>query len=206
MANNTAILLIDPYNDFLHPDGKITPGLQESLDKSGTIEALKILVSTAHKHKLPIFYCLHQQTDAYSYRGWHMMNWSNNTVKDKMVFEKGSWGAEIFEGLRPDYDNGDVIVSKHWNSSSFHNTDLDFQLRQRGISNVVIGGMVSNTCVEATARYAYELGYDITMLSDATAGFTTAQKDAGVELIWPLFAGKVVKAQEWVQSLQDAEL
>lgn len=116
MANNTAILLVDPYNDFLHPEGKVTPGLTESLTASGTVEALKALVTTAHKHKLPIFYCLHQQTDAHSYQGWQMMNWSLNTIKDKLVFEKGSWGAEIFEGLGPDFDNGDVIVSKHWNS------------------------------------------------------------------------------------------
>jgi hypothetical protein len=42
-------------------------------------------------------------------------------------------------------------------TSSFHNTDLDYQLRQRGIRNLVIAGMVTNTCVESTARYAYEL-------------------------------------------------
>ena len=41
--------------------------------------------------------------------------------------------------------------------SSFHNTDLEYQLWQRGIRHLVIAGMVTNTCVEATARYAYEL-------------------------------------------------
>jgi nicotinamidase-related amidase len=45
--------------------------------------------------------------------------------------------------------------SNFW--SSFQNTDLDFQLRQRDITNVVIAGLTANACVEATARYAYEL-------------------------------------------------
>ena len=78
--------------------------------------------------------------------------------------------------------------------------------------------MVTNTCVEATARYAYELGYNITMLygipiylrdrlltkcsPDATGGFNTAQKDAATTLIWPLFSNKVVTVDEWAKSLQ----
>ena len=42
-------------------------------------------------------------------------------------------------------------------NSSFQNTDLDYQLRQRDITNLVMGGMVANTCLESTARYAYEM-------------------------------------------------
>jgi nicotinamidase-related amidase len=41
--------------------------------------------------------------------------------------------------------------------SSFQNTDLDYQLRQRTIENLVLGGLTANTCLESTARYAYEL-------------------------------------------------
>ena len=48
-------------------------------------------------------------------------------------------------------------------TSSFQSTDLDFQLRQRDISKLVLCGMTANTCMEATARYAYELGYEVTM-------------------------------------------
>ncbi|KAJ9608705.1 hypothetical protein H2200_006476 [Cladophialophora chaetospira] len=206
MANDTAVLLIDPYNDFLHPKGKLNAPVAESLDHTGTIEHLKELVATARKHKIPVFYSLHQQIDAYSYRGWQYMNRSLNAVNDTLSFEKGSWGAEIYDGLEPVVDNGDVVVSKHWNSSSFHNTDLDYQLKQRGIRNLVIAGMVTNTCVEATARCAYELGYSLTMISDGTAGFSTAQKDAATQLIWPLFANKITTVHEWAQSLQEAKL
>lgn len=48
--------------------------------------------------------------------------------------------------------------------SSFQSTDLDFQLHQREITHVVLAGLTTNTCLEATARYAYELGYHVTML------------------------------------------
>jgi len=202
MANDTAVLLIDPYNDFLHPKGKLNAIVAESMETSATIKHLKELVATARQHKIPIYYCLHQQTDAHSFQGWQMMNKSLSGLGKNQVFQKDSWGAEFYEGLEPKLDNRDVIVSKHWNSSSFHNTDLDYQLRQREIKNVVIGGMISNTCVEATARYAYELGYKLTMLSDATAGFKTVQKDAATEMIWPLFADKVCTVGDWTQSLE----
>ena len=73
------------------------------------------------------------------------------------AFEEGSWGVEIYEGLEPSIENGDVIVSKHWSSSSFQNTDLEYRLRQRDTTHVVLAGMTANTCLEGTARYAYEL-------------------------------------------------
>lgn len=102
--------------------------------------------------------------------------------------------------------------------SSFQNTDLDYQLRQRGITHLVLAGLVANTCLESTARYAYEqcvplhayfLGincdsaYHTTMLKDATAGWTTEQKDAATEIVWPLFANEVTTVGEWVGKLGD---
>jgi nicotinamidase-related amidase len=84
-----------------------------------------------------------------------------------------------------------VVVSKHWSSSSFQSTDLDFQLRQRRIENLVLAGMTANTCLESMGRYAYELGYYVAMLKDATAGWNKEQVDTATELIWPLFAIKV---------------
>ncbi len=116
MANDTAVLLIDPYNDFLHPKGKLNLAVAESLAHTGTIEHLTEVVTTARRHTIPIFYGLHQQTDAHSFQGWQSMNRSLSGLKAKTAFQKGSWGAEIYEGLEPILDNGDVVVSKHWNS------------------------------------------------------------------------------------------
>jgi nicotinamidase-related amidase len=58
-------------------------------------------------------------------------------------------------GLRllpiPRLEGADIL------ESSFQNTDLDYQLRQREITNLVMGGLTANTCLESTARFAYEL-------------------------------------------------
>ncbi|KAJ6557919.1 Isochorismatase-like protein [Mycena capillaripes] len=198
-TKDTAIVLIDPYNDFLHPDGKLTPRLADSLAKTNTIAHIKTLLTYARSQKIPVYYGLHQQFHAGQYDDWKHMTASQVSLRDNKVFEEGSWGAQFYEGLEPDFSNGDVVVSKHWNSSSFANTDLHFQLQEREIKKVVFAGLVANTCVESTARYAYELQYHVTMLSDATAGFTQEAKVAATTLIWPLFANEVTTVGAWIE-------
>jgi len=61
-TSNTGVVLIDPHNDFLHPKGKMTPGLQASLDDSNTISHIKDLLTAARKAKIPVYYGLHRQT------------------------------------------------------------------------------------------------------------------------------------------------
>jgi nicotinamidase-related amidase len=116
MATDTAILLIDPYNDFLHKDGKVNARIAESLEVTDTISHVHRLIKAARSHKIPIFYCLHQQITPQTYKDWQFMTNSQKRLKGNMVFEEGSWGAQIFKGMEPDFEVGDVVVSKHWNS------------------------------------------------------------------------------------------
>ena len=116
MAAKTAIILIDPYNDFLHPKGKLFGGLEASLKENDTINHFKQLVSIARAHKIPIYYCLHQQYHEGFASGWKHMTELHKMQMESKSFEAGSWGVEILEGLEPKIENGDVIVSKHWNS------------------------------------------------------------------------------------------
>lgn len=113
---NIAIVLVDPYNEFLHQDGKLNHMIRESLDKTNTIPNLHKLLAVARDKTFPIFYCLHQQSHAHSMQGWTMMNATLKGIKAGKVFEEGSWGVEFYDGMAPDAANGDVVVSKHWNS------------------------------------------------------------------------------------------
>lgn len=116
MTTHIAVLLIDPYNDFLHPEGKLTPLLADSLQDTDTITHLKTLVATARAHKIPIYYGLHQQVRPGYLAGWKHPTSSQQRLLAAAAFQEDSWGAEIYKGLEPDVENGDVIVSKHWNS------------------------------------------------------------------------------------------
>lgn len=116
MTDSTAVVLIDPYNDFLHPDGKLYPLVKESLEDTNTVEHIKELVLGARQAGIPIYYGLHQQFKDGNYAGWQRLTPSHERTKNAKVFEEGSFGARIYEGLEPQLSNGDVVVSKHWNS------------------------------------------------------------------------------------------
>nr|POF01183.1 hypothetical protein CFP56_21131 [Quercus suber] len=116
MNSSTAIILIDPYNDFLHPNGKLNQSVADSLAESHAVPNLQKLLGFARQHRVPVFYCLHQQTHAHVMHGWQHKNSSLSRLKESQVFEAGSWGAEYFDGMAPDLNNGDVVISKHWNS------------------------------------------------------------------------------------------
>ncbi|KAH7316937.1 Isochorismatase-like protein [Stachybotrys elegans] len=193
----TALVLIDVYNDFLHPDGKATAALSDSLTASGTIKHIQQALTAARSAKIPVYYSLHQQYHDGKYAGFERWNPMLRSIESTRAFEEGSFGAEIYKGLEPDPLNGDTVISKHWNQSSFKNTDLDWLLRQKNITNLVFAGLVANTCIETTARMANEEGYKVTMLNDATAGWTIEAMKAAVEQSWPSFAHEVISAQEW---------
>lgn len=180
MSPRTAVVLIDPLNDFLHPDGKLYPLIKASLESSNSLEHMKDLVAGAREARIPIFYGLHQVTKDGTYSGWNHMNASQIQIKQNSVFSE-EFGGQILKELENQPSNGDVVVSRHWNgrwvledqsysslsvledntnsynASSFANTDLEYQLRQHDITHIVLAGLATNTCVESTARAAREM-------------------------------------------------
>jgi nicotinamidase-related amidase len=115
---NTAVLLIDPYNDFLHPEGKLYSALSASLVETDTISHIRDLLAAVRAHKIPVYYGLHQQYKPGFYEGWKHMKSVHQSQNASHLFEEGSWGAQIFEGMEPKLENGDVVFSKHWTSRS----------------------------------------------------------------------------------------
>lgn len=110
----SAVVLVDPYNDFLHPDGKLTKALTD-MDERETVQHLRELVAAARAHHVPIYYGLHQQVKASTFTGWKHMTAGNLKQQELQFFAAGTFGAEVLEGLEPDESAGDVIVSRHWN-------------------------------------------------------------------------------------------
>jgi len=109
----TALVLIDVYNDFLHPKGKLTAALAESLQDTDTINHLKQALAGARSAKVPVYYSLHQQTHDHKFDGFEHWNDMLKSLKENRAFEEGSFGAEVFPDLAP--KEGEVTISKHWN-------------------------------------------------------------------------------------------
>ena len=96
---------------------------------------------------------------------------------------------------------GDVVAAEHWCSSGFANTDLDLQLKKHGIHKLIVMGLIAHTCVEATVRYAAELGYEVMVVKDATASYSDEHMHAALEVNLPNYASAIVTTDEILGTL-----
>lgn len=97
-------------------------------------------------------------------------------------------------------------AARDWCSSGFANTDLDLQLKKHGIHQlIVIGiGLIAHTCVEATVRYAAELGYDVTVVRDATADYSDEMMRAALDINIPNYASAVLTTNDVIDLMSSA--
>jgi nicotinamidase-related amidase len=95
---------------------------------------------------------------------------------------------------------GDLhILKRQW--GAFHGTELDLQLRRRGIKTIVLAGIATSIGVESTARNAWELGYDIVFAEDATSGPDAASHAHSFEKIFPRI-GRVRRTADVLAALK----
>lgn len=198
----TALLFVDPYNDFLAEDGKMWPHVGDvarSVDLHANLTRVR---AAARAAGIRIFILPHHQHEPSDFHGWRHPTPYQLAAHAMQLFARGGWGAEWYPGFGP--EPGDVVVREHWGGSSFANTDLDVQLRQAGITHVILIGLIANTCIETTGRYASELGYHVTLVRDATAAFSHEAMHAAHDLDGPTYAHAIVTTAELIERFRAA--
>jgi nicotinamidase-related amidase len=195
----TALLVIDPYNDFISEGGKIWPRIKAVAEANNCVPNMLQVLNAARKAGLRVFYALHRRYRPGDYETWKYIAPIQKAAWSHKTFEFGTWGGEIRGEFTP--QPGDIVAQEHWGSSGFANTDLDVQLKKHGIHRLIVMGLIAHTCVEATVRYAAELGYEVTMVKDATADYSDAEMHAALEINIPNYASAVVSTDEVVESI-----
>jgi nicotinamidase-related amidase len=195
----TGLLLVDPYNDFLSEGGKLWPMLQAIATEVGLLDNLRAIVGAARKVGIQVFIVPHRRWEPGDYETWDHPNPTQRAIQKRQTFAKGSWGGDWHPDFAP--RDGDIVIKEHWAQSGFANTDLDFHLKQQGITHVIVIGLLANTCIESTSRFAMELGYHVTLVRDATAAFTQQMMHAAHELNGPTFAHAILKTDELVAAI-----
>ena len=99
--------------------------------------------------------------------------------------------------------DGDIVVEGKRGLDAFGSTNLDFILRSKGITTVVLAGFLTNCCVESTMRSAYEKGFEVITLTDAVGATSQAEHDNAITYDYPMFS-KPMTADEYVGTLQGA--
>ena len=200
---SAALLVIDPYNDFITPGGKIWPYIREVAERLQAVPNMRALLGAARAAAVQIVFVPHRQFEAGDLESLKFLNPTHAGAQRLQPFVRGSWGAEFHDDFRR--QPGDIVAQEHWLHSGFTSTDLDYRLRMRGIESLVLCGMRANACIEGTARWAVELGYHVTIASDATAAFRWEEWVATVETNAPGFAHEILPTAEIVRAWTESD-
>ena len=183
-AADTALVVIDPQNDFLSPNG-VTWGLVgKSVEANGTVGNITKLFEAAKKKGLSVFISPHYYypTD---------QEWQFGGAVEKMMHaidmfgRKSAYTTAGFDGsgadwlavYKPFIEDGKTVIASPHKVYGPESNDLALQLRKRGVSKVILGGMSANLCVESHLRELLEQGFEVLVVQDATAAAQTPELD-----------------------------
>jgi len=197
--DRTALLFVDPYNDFLSEGGKFWPKVKGVANDVGLLDNLRTITAAVRKAGIQIFIVPHRRWEPGDYEAWDHPTPYQIASGEAQAFAKGTWGGEWHPDFTP--QAGDIIAKEHWGSSGFANTDLDFLLKQKRIVKVIVVGLLANTCIESTSRFAAELGYHVTLVKDATSAYSPDRMRAAHELNGPTFSHRIVTTSELIAAL-----
>src|SRR5579871_1165499 len=196
---STALLLIDPYNDFISEGGKLWDRIKTVAEANDCIAHMSQLLAAARTTGMRVFYAMHHRYRPGDYETWKYAAPIQRAAWSRKTFEYGTWGGEFRAEFIP--QPGDIVAHEHWCSSGFADTDLDLQLKRHGIQRLIVAGLIAHTCVESTVRQAVELGYDVTVVSDATADYAEAFMHAALVTNLPNYASAIVSTDEVINSI-----
>jgi ureidoacrylate peracid hydrolase len=196
-AKETAVILIEFQNDFCKDGGKLYDGVKDEISRQGTIPNAVKLAEGAREKGAMVLHTPFVFNEKYFED--HSMVGIVQAVADGNALRKGTWGAEIIEELKP--KKGDQVVTGKCTLCGFNNTDLEQIIKEANIKNVVIGGFLTNFCVESTARTAYDKGYSVTVIKDATAANSSEEQNYVEGKIIPAL-GQTLSVDQFLSQLE----
>jgi nicotinamidase-related amidase len=180
----TALVIVDPQNDFLHEKGVAWGVVGKSVTEHGVVQHLEDLLAAAKGSNLPVFVSPH-----YYYP--HDHQWEFEGALEKVMHAIGMFdrpgpldttglegsGADFLERYKPYLNDGKTVIASPHKVYGPEQNDLVLQLRKRGIDQVILAGMSANLCVESHMRELLETGFEVAVVKDATAGAIIPEGD-----------------------------
>ncbi|MGV9671422.1 MULTISPECIES: isochorismatase family cysteine hydrolase [unclassified Gordonia (in: high G+C Gram-positive bacteria)] len=188
----TALVLIEFQNEFTSDGGVLHEAVAEVMDKTDMLANTVALVDAARAAGVTIMHAPITFAPGYGELTRHPYGILKGVV-DGNAFVKGTWGASIVDDLTP--ADGDIVIEGKRGLDTFASTNIDFILRSKGIETVILGGFLTNCCVESTMRSAYENGYRVITLTDCTAATSVAEHDNAISFDYPMFSHPLESTQ-----------
>jgi len=188
----TAVVLIEYQNDFTSDGGILHPAVSAVMEKTGMLANTRRVVDKARAAGATVMHAPITFAEGYNELSSHPYGILKGVV-DGNAFVKDSWGAAIVEDLAP--QPGDILIEGKRGLDTFASTNLDFILRSKGITTIVLGGFLTNCCVESTMRSGYENGYQVITLSDCVAATSVEEHDNALRYDYPMFSQPMTSAE-----------
>jgi nicotinamidase-related amidase len=181
---HTALVVTDPQNDFLSPKGVTWGVVGKNVEANNTVENIDTLFKVARDRGIPVFVSPH-----YYYP--HDHGWQFEGALEKLMHNIGMFnrkdalstdgfegsGADWLERYKPYINDGRTTVTSPHKVYGPETNDLVLQLRKQGIDKVVLAGMSANLCTESHLRELLEQGFEVAVVSDATAAAQVEEGD-----------------------------
>ena len=212
--SNTALVVTDPQNDFLSPNGVTWGVVGKNVTETKTVENIETLFQTAKRNGIQVFVSPH-----YYYPSDH--GWKFEGALEAMMHAIGMFdrkgplsldgfeqsGADWLERYKPYIEDGKTIVSNPHKVYGPETNDLVLQLRKRGIDRVILAGMSANLCTESHMRELLEQGFEVAVIKDATAAAQVPEGDgyAAAVVNFRFLANAVWTTSDVVQRMNGAD-
>lgn len=173
--NQSALILIETQNEWMHPDGKLYKALIRDKEMmSASISNIEKALDYARKNNMEVIHVGLRFQKGYP----ELANGKSGlrkAIPNAGTFPQSGWGAQFFEPVRP--IEQEFVVTGRVGASGFAGSNLDIYLRNNKIENLYLVGYATHVCVESTLREAHDKGYNTFLISDATAAFNQTQQD-----------------------------
>jgi nicotinamidase-related amidase len=199
--NKTAVVLVEFQNDFTSEGGALHGAVKDSMEATDMLTHAQEAVAAARAAGVTIIHAPIQFAEGYGEITSHPYGILKGVV-DSTSFVKGTWGCEIVESMAP--ADGDIVLEGKRGLDAFGSTNLDFILRSKGITTVVLAGFLTNCCVESTMRSAYEKGFEVYTLTDAVGATSLPEHENAITYDYPMFS-KPITTAEFVTTMAGSE-
>lgn len=203
---NPALLVIDVQNGFVSKGGSYDLLGMETSHYRGVIPKIRDLINLCKNIGIPIFYTQAVRESS----GIDLLTRSHKIlpksreerIKKKPICVRETWDAEIVDDIKP--AEGDHVVIKR-RDSAFHDTEIGVWLRSLNIDTLIFCGIDTSICVESSLRDAFNIGYDVVLISDATASNNKKHYESTLENVKGYY-GMVMDMKELCQYLPQSQL
>ena len=197
--DNTALVLIGYQNDYFAKGGVLHSVIEESLSTNNVLTNTIDLINELRDQGVMIIstpICFTHQYDELGEPVGIL-----KIIKDAGAFKSGTVGAESIDELQA-FGTSILEIPGKRGLDAFSNTELNEILQSNGINNIVIAGVVTSVCIDTTGRSAQAQGYNVSILSDCTAGRTSFEQEFYCDSIFPIYS-QVIRSNEFLSMLND---